>query len=514
MINGLSFSDAQAQGLVHDYDADNSSVVYGDSLFVNGDSEDEKKAQRSRTASPLPETSTHTNGITQLNGAANPFSFTSNSSVSTSKPNPFKSTASAQSQPNSIFTFDSGSPTVPQAPNSFASKETPKFNFFPSPNQSKPATTPVPNPFGSKEAPKFSSSPTSDTKIIEQPKSNVVRPINSEQKPVAPAIFGALSKETIANAPSIPKTNSNDKPQAPTASMFSFGASSPFSPKPTIPEPPPAPASKSTQNQGKAEVQGLARDTKPGLKPSEMKMPGFSFATSPLFQSLANETQNESRSSLSQSSTFTQPSLSSQDLSTPNLPNPASSLLGAPCTTSTFQSTADVFSISPNPSSTPPPKAPTPKVPSTHNFQMPNATSSFKPILSQETPHPTGTSITSQSSFFPSSPAFKPRQAYSVTSDLPSTLSATSVSAYPSSKLSSKPAGLKAPSDPLPPALDKVTDGLMFDEGGLLQQYIEISIMPIMKSAIAHFEDEESWRAASQWSSLHNVYYPSCANIC
>ena len=42
----------------------------------------------------------------------------------------------------------------------------------------------------------------------------------------------------------------------------------------------------------------------------------------------------------------------------------------------------------------------------------------------------------------------------------------------------------------------------MFDDGGLLQQYIEISIGPIMNAAIAQFEDEESWKVASQWLSI------------
>ena len=47
-------------------------------------------------------------------------------------------------------------------------------------------------------------------------------------------------------------------------------------------------------------------------------------------------------------------------------------------------------------------------------------------------------------------------------------------------------------------ALEKLSSALMLEDHGLLQQFIEFTVGPIVKSTIAHVEDEDSWQEASQ----------------
>lgn len=54
------------------------------------------------------------------------------------------------------------------------------------------------------------------------------------------------------------------------------------------------------------------------------------------------------------------------------------------------------------------------------------------------------------------------------------------------------------PPDPRPAVLDALTESLMMDDQGLLQQYIEYTVGPIIHHAFLEVEDDRSWSRASQ----------------
>ena len=75
----------------------------------------------------------------------------------------------------------------------------------------------------------------------------------------------------------------------------------------------------------------------------------------------------------------------------------------------------------------------------------------------------------------------------------------SSPSPFPSS--TPKPSGTKAP-DPRPAVLDALAEGLLMEDQGLLQQFIEYTIGPIVREAFQEVEEERPWKRASQWLLL------------
>lgn len=53
--------------------------------------------------------------------------------------------------------------------------------------------------------------------------------------------------------------------------------------------------------------------------------------------------------------------------------------------------------------------------------------------------------------------------------------------------------------DPRPAVLDTLAEGLLMEDHGLLQQFIEYTIGPIVQEAFREVEDDRSWERASQW---------------
>ncbi|KAL8671832.1 MAG: hypothetical protein Q9168_003672 [Polycauliona sp. 1 TL-2023] len=62
-----------------------------------------------------------------------------------------------------------------------------------------------------------------------------------------------------------------------------------------------------------------------------------------------------------------------------------------------------------------------------------------------------------------------------------------------------EPAVAPPPLDPRPGALDALAESLMMDEHGLLQQFIEYTVGPIVHHAFLEVEDDRSWEQASEW---------------
>ena len=65
-----------------------------------------------------------------------------------------------------------------------------------------------------------------------------------------------------------------------------------------------------------------------------------------------------------------------------------------------------------------------------------------------------------------------------------------------------KPAPAPKPVDPRPEAIEKVADALTLEEDGLIQQYIEMTIAPIVHQAVKEFNDRRSWNKARQFPPI------------
>lgn len=51
--------------------------------------------------------------------------------------------------------------------------------------------------------------------------------------------------------------------------------------------------------------------------------------------------------------------------------------------------------------------------------------------------------------------------------------------------------------DPRPEAIQRVTDALVLERDGFIQQYIEITVAPMVKQAVGDYNNERSWKIAS-----------------
>jgi len=63
------------------------------------------------------------------------------------------------------------------------------------------------------------------------------------------------------------------------------------------------------------------------------------------------------------------------------------------------------------------------------------------------------------------------------------------------------------PPDPRSATLDKLADAMMLGEKGLLQQFVEFTVGPIIQSSIKQLEDEDSWEQARQSHLNLSGYY-------
>lgn len=180
------------------------------------------------------------------------------------------------------------------------------------------------------------------------------------------------------------------------------------------------------------------------------------------------------------------------------------------------------------PSSTLPPQAPTnnvEKVPAQRSLPppfssslSPNAPASGSPFRSpQQSDQPdTGLNfdvarpITTPSTtfLFPQSknavkPPEQPIDQTAPATTIPTfrTQQLTSTQSQPSDSAVEPPEAAVAtpPPDPRPAVLDALAESLMMDDQGLLQQFIEYTVGPIVHHAFLEVEDDRSWHRASQW---------------
>ena len=457
VINGLSASQAQSQGLINDSAAETSSVSDAEPLFMEGP--DEKQSNiGARSGTPKLKDDTNT-----LNLNANPFNPTS-TPLQPSVPNsdPFAS-SSAFGKPSA---FEASPPAIDLS--SVFKTGTPE--------------TEKPNPFGAQQKPQFAFPPVSD-----------------------------MSKQTA-----------KAKPASLSTTSFAAQQSSPFGQPSSLPA----------------------------------QAPAFSFGTSPLFGKVD---KNEDLSSSFQET----PNVPSKDLTStpaesvfpkskaqePSSTTPTSSLFQFPTSSPTLFSTSTTNS-SPLFASTLTPLFSPPNATSTSN-EAPSTQSSspfskflpptgqplfptqsdsekskdvqFKPSAPKATTSGTSSASTTQShSFtFPPSATAVPQTTSSQSASPFSPINTPKPPVQPRIDASTSPLLANAPRspftptlppaeqakarpprpDPRPTALDRIADSMVMDDEGLLSQFVEYTIGPIIAASFRQVKDERSWAKASRWSS-------------
>ena len=502
VINGLSASQAQVQGFVEDItDADSASTANSEPLFVEGGFT-EKIEPRPRSVSPI-ETDDINGDAPELNPAAasfnpsnapNPGLFNNLSPSQTltfGKPSisPFASTK--QMGTTSPFSPISNSTDQAIPSTQRDDDDSSKLNPFARkianvPGEKTRKTTSI----AGKEPPMFDLAKRSENSYgLDVDNKKIDSPF-ARSSNVDFGIFGQAQKTNPLNL----ATSENISSQSPR------GATGATASAPSIFDQP----SKS------------------------LASPKFSFGTSPLFQNIAakqTETNTENaplkfNSDTSKSPLFTNnpnPFVPSSDPLAPpqssthpgtlpsvNVDKPTSVGFSSKihnaklCPPSLGHPEISTSGVTPAPSN-PTAKAsfqPTlsnspPESKQTANFPSPTIGDSFEPKAIPPTPLVLG-----QTSRPQNTPSNLPQSAFdsqhaSNTLNLP--VSAVSQSRKDVQTIANKQTVSR------PTILDQLSDAVMLENHGLLQQFVEFIVEPMIKSSIAQLEDEDSWKDASEF---------------
>ena len=503
VINGLSASQAQAQGLVNDSsDAETASVANSESLFVDGTSDDEGRPSHSRSVSP--QKKPVANGdAPKLNPTATPFNpFAPSPFGNSSKSNPFQGAttfglpsttpSSSPFQPALTSNFESSSKPTSSSPFGEAGGQVlPKFDFLAAANKAQDQ--------GVKDAASSSSS-------NEPPKFNFFpSPAKAEgtkdSEKDSPSSHSVRGQKTTFGQPST--ALSTTKPTEPAKTL-------------------PAPAT-SRAPTASSEPKSVFDE------PSNSWAPGkVSFATSPLFDLGAKTSSKDDRQipslTLSQDSKkdapdttssqrnnvkvkpsfFTTPSTATEK-TTPTFLTPSAKPLAS--AESPPKDTSKPFSFFSTVNTNPTLSAPT-------SQSLPISTSS-KPSTSSIFPETKRVDASTEPTF--DTILLKPPSFYSTTPSPPqaqlepsqtlssnvSTLSGSTAVESTSTQPRQYPFASTRPRlDPRSAALDKLSNAVMLEDNGLLQQFIEHTVGPIVTSSVAQLKDEWSWEEASQSSLI------------
>ena len=473
VVNGLSAAQAQSQGLIEvASDTDTASVANSEPLFV-GESDDESVSSRSRSGSP--QNTRNDNGeASPLNPAATPFDPKPTTTTSSARPNPFQAATTfgkpsgTPVQTNSKPVFDFNPKSTNQAAHTpFGSKEPPKFNFLPLETGSKAKESKdTPSAFGTKQPPKATFPPT---QLGSEPSKNSNGPGPS---PFAPAI----DKKTTFGQPSttFPTTTSAEQPKAVAEKL-------PTSSEAVVPSKPKS-------------VFDLA--TAPSAPYA------FSFGTSPLFGSAdGNPKSPDTKSNPLQS-------LEGNDHTIP-APQQKDAAIKLPSSQTSSSSHSTSFSPFQPPSSiikeTSLPQAASPTSGNSTHPLMPRSESQFNSKSSQPFPaFPSSTAPVFQPPLSPLSN--KSAQAIQTPNSVPEYTASNSQNSSnsPVVKRSAFEPGQKQSTsstsqiDPKSVALDQLSKFMLLEDNGIIQHFIEFSVGPIIKASIAQFNDDLSWKEASQ----------------
>lgn len=151
--------------------------------------------------------------------------------------------------------------------------------------------------------------------------------------------------------------------------------------------------------------------------------------------------------------------------------------------------------------------------PSTEQLDKPasprgfNFTQASLPSTDQFSAQPSGSSTSQQPDNATKPPRQSPFQPATSVANLTFQSSASSVlaSQHPCPIASSSEAAATESSDPRPAVLEALAEGLLMEDQGLLEQFIEYAIGPIVHEAFREVEEERSRKRASQWLMTNHV---------
>ena len=474
-----------------------------ESLFINEESDVEQRKSRSRSASPLK--SKNRNELPKLN--SNPFQSTTVFGQPSGKANPFLSASTPPSHDNSSSLFGNQNQTDPK-PSPFTTREGPIFNPF-----QKLATTEsedkslangaLPN----KGTLGFNPFQRAIDSTSEANLANSSSPTNKKIPTLAffpsPGVGEASTLSTQNNDGQLQARKARTVFSRPSSSMNgNTSIVSPPQPDPFVTSFDPSQVTLTAKSSTKSEPpsNGLApsQDEQP-LFPPRAETPRFSFGTSPLFQPLHDvagkapvdampQTPNTIPSQPGQRPLFT-------NLSNQSPPQSKTDILNKP---TTFPSSANLtgpkqfFSpSSPHLQSSPSLTPLQTSLSEPKNNLFPSPKSTTQPDAPEKTVIGKQTSI---------KPSIQPSKPVSKFSSNPSILAATPEASIGSSTPQSV---TKSPRpDIRPKVLDELARNLIYEDGGLLQQFVEYTVAPIIRSSLVRLEDERSWTRASQWCCL------------
>ena len=496
VINGLNAAQGQSQNLVDDSsDADTASMADSESLFVNGDSDEERSfLHRSRSSSP--QTEEIVNGPHPKHNASatsfNPFATTNLGPPSENvvplattfgqpslKPITTQKTADSTTgfvvrsdhvsqgafdsketpKLNSeIIAISSKDQEIRNTRENLGKKETPSFNFFPS--TIKPIIT---DSRVSNVLP-FSATASSNGQTFGRPSSAAVSGVEPSERPVS--LFGAPLSFTADGAYQQPKAALNHSQSASTP-LNSFFESSPLF------------------NVGQPDKVGKEEDLN---IPSHCKLLSGGNSKTVLTQLKADSNPTPT----STASIGTKP-----PLSTPNfraaISAEASRLKSPRPLEASFPSSK--AAITPAIALTPQPlqiSTPLTSTPLLHNdVEEVNLSSQLPLSLSSNQ----GQSV--------------PKQDQHASGDK-SISTLKKIDDIPSQQHQHSSNHILPRLDVRSLSLDRIAKAMVLDNKGLLEQFIEFAIGPIITSAIDQFRDERSWKEASQSSLYPMDFALSC----
>lgn len=457
VINGLTGAQAQAQGLlVEDYsDHEISSTANDETLFLpDGSSTDEraKEPVRTRTHSDAPKlqgkSSEEPSMISSYFSYLRPFQ-------SPDQPKADNSTSTLSAKP-SVST--SSQRINPYNPPLSSRRDTSTSSPFSSLNKSGS----VPSPFESASKPDIKPPSLDPSKsFTSQAQSNLT----------SKAPSNSLSELLLSSTKARPTPGTNTP-----SSNSTFNSQ----PSPT-PEPPKLKFGTS-----------LSNATRTGNASQSEKKEDNNNNTTDLWAKSSPRATEQNVDELKPSvSTF--PNAASTPYTSTPTPSPPAAAFGGD-KESVSKTSQPPFSLFP---ASAPPKA-TSSIP-TEPSDKPTSTPAFS--FTQPLPQPPKPSLLAppdNAAKLPEQPPFQP--APTITNQTLTAPPSSRSAPKPQSPASSipQPAVTEAP-DPRPAALDALAEGLLMEDQGLLQQFIEYTIGPIVHETFQEVEDERSWKRASQW---------------
>ena len=465
VVNGLSVSEAQAQGFIQDPgETISSSDSNSEPLFVTGQSDDDTKTEALEADASKPKDGS-TNKSAGFNPIAQPFVPSPTVfGTPSSKPNPFAKVGTGIfGQPTPLTSSSQPSdsspilkPSISNLNGSNPFDQPPKFNFRPDRTTTDDSSTSPPN-----------ETPPASSHVHESKPEDLARPIFK--------IPGPFQTDPKAQDEWLKPSN---KPTSTPPSPKNLGSFPQVSL--TSNAPPPKPSTPYFQWPEPPETTKVAT------------------ATAPFFQ----WPEPRPATQASQSDLKLKPVSEAPKLPKTQETSSLSSFSSEPPTTEGSASPFDFLNEPPVP-------------------PMPSTTDNFKPSLPLSAlkdsnpaadpsklsghyePSPSTPNLSEQAHSEPAADRSKGPQ--ELTTKLTraqqlQSLPVSKISPFAPAKTPAEQAKVNAPKpDPRPAVLEDLTNSLVMAENGLLQQFIEYTLSSVVKTAFHQVKDERSWERAGQW---------------